>query len=161
MDPARIRAILIIIAVVALILFGCFKNRFISHGELLKKLDGFFTGRAPLSDDDFYIQYFEAQGIPKEIPIKVRHIFEKYFDADFSRIRNTDDFPEEMKFIWGFDSMVDMEIAAEISKEFDLPDEVKFEKVRSIQDIVSMIWKYKQTRPNHRVHSITDHGGAE
>lgn len=160
MDPSRIRAILIIIAGISVIAFLCYKNRPISGKELARRLNDFFAGRNPLSDNDFYVQYFEKQGIPKEIPIRVREIFSEKFDADFSRISNTDDFSEEMKFIWGFDSMVDVEIAVEITKEFDLPDNVEFENVRSIQDIVSMVWKYKQ-KPNQSTHSITASGGSE
>lgn len=117
---------------------------FISKEELDQKLSDYFGDRPKLSDEDFYVEYFKAQGIPKEIPIRVREIFEDHFDADFSQIKNTDDFSEEMKFIWGFDSMIDVEIAVAISEEFDLPKEVEFEKVKSIQDIVSMVWKYKQ-----------------
>ena len=147
METGTIITLAIILILLVSTLFSCFKNKFISHDELIEKLNGFFKGRMPLDDVNFYLQYFEQQGIPKEIPIRVRQIFEEHFDADFSRIKNTDDFSEEMKFIWGFDSMIDVEIAVEITKEFDLPDEVEFEKVKSLQDIVSMIWKYKQ-EPN-------------
>lgn len=117
------------------------KSGFISHKELLKKLDEFFEGRASLSDDDFYIQYFERQGIQKEIPIRVRKIFEEMFEADFSRITSTDDFSEEMKFIWGFDSMIDVEIVMAVEEEFNIKignEEAK--KMKSIQDIVSCVW---------------------
>ena len=151
MASINISAILFIIAVIALIIFGCFRGNLISHEELLRKLDDFFNGRTPLSDDEFFIHYFEAQGIPKEIPIRVRKIFEEHFDADFSRIKSSDDFSEEMRFIWGFDSMIDVEISVEITKEFDLPDDVEFDTVKSLQDIVAMIWKYKQA-PCDSVH---------
>jgi len=117
------------------------KSGFISHKELLKKLDEFFEGRASLSDDDFYIQYFERQGVQKEIPIRVRKIFEEMFEADFSRITSTDDFSEEMKFIWGFDSMIDVEIVMAVEEEFNIKignEEAK--KMKSIQDIVSCVW---------------------
>ena len=127
------------------------KSGFISHKELLKKLDEFFEGRAPLSDDDFYIKYFEGQGVQKEIPIRVRKIFEEMFEADFSRITSTDDFSEEMKFIWGFDSMIDVEIVMAVEEEFDIKiEDEEAEKMKSIQDIVIGVWNKK--KPNQSLH---------
>ena len=145
MDPVKIRAWVIIIVVLSVIVFFWWKNRLISHPELVQKLNDYFNGRTPLDDDDFYTQYFQEQGVPREIPVRVRQIFSDKFDADFSRIKNTDDFSEDMKFIWGFDSMVDVEIVVEIEKEFSIsiPDQVA-EKMTSIQKIVDAVWEQKK-----------------
>lgn len=125
---------------------------FISHKELIAQLDEFFKGRISLSDEDYYVQYFQLQGIPKEIPIRVRKIFEDMFEADFSRIKNTDDFSEEMKFIWGYDSMIDVEIVMEIEDEFGIKFEnEEAEKMRSIQDIVIGVWNKTKNLPNQRI----------
>ena len=113
----------------------------LNQKSLADQLDRYFGDRQPLSDDDFYIQYFEKQGIPKKIPVKIRKIFENQFGADFSRISNTDDFSTDMKFIWGFDSLGDVEIIIAIEEEFDIKIEnEEAEKMKSIQDIVSCVW---------------------
>jgi acyl carrier protein len=154
MDPVKIRAWVIIIVVLSAIVLFWWKNRLISHAEFVQKLNDYFKGRTPLDDEDFYIQYFRKQGIPREIPVRVRQIFSDKFDADFSRIRNTDEFGEDMKFIWGFDSMIDVEIVMEIEKEFGIkiPDE-EAEKLTSIQKIVDSVCNHKKNaQPEHRAY---------
>jgi len=47
----------------------------LSQNGLLLELDSYFEGRKRLTEEEFYIQYFEDQGVPKDIPIKVRKIF--------------------------------------------------------------------------------------
>lgn len=145
MDLVKIRAWLIIIAIIAVIVFYCWKKMPSSHAELIQELDDFFRDRTPLDDEDFYVQYFQKQGVPREIPIRVRQIFAEQFGADFSRITNADDFSEEMKFIWGFDSMIDVEILVEIEKEFGItiPDKVA-EEMTSIQKIIDAVWELKK-----------------
>ena len=134
-----------------LILYIIYK---IDQKSLTDQLDQYFGDRQPLSDDEFYIQYFEAQGIPKEIPVKVREIFREQFGADFSRINNSDDFSEGMNFIWGFDSMADIEIIMAVEEEFDIKiEDEEAEKMISIQDIVVGVWNKKQ-KPNQSIEAI-------
>ena len=87
---------IIAIGIGTLILYLIFKW---DRQAFIRQLDLYFGNRSKLSEDDFYARYFEAQGIPKAIPIRIRKIFENQFDADFSRISSADDFSEEMNFI--------------------------------------------------------------
>jgi len=49
-----------------------------------------------------------------------------------------------MKFIWGYDSMVDVEIVMALEEEFDIKiEDSEAEHMRSIQDIVMCIWNKK------------------
>ncbi len=123
-------------------------SRLTEYG-LISDLDEFFKGRESLDDDEFYIKYFQDQGIQKEIPIKVRKIFEEQFEADFSRISDKDDFSEDMKFIWGYDSMVDVEIVMALEDEFGIKiSDNEAENLKSIHDIVMCICS-KQPKPNN------------
>ncbi|WFB37580.1 acyl carrier protein [Kiritimatiellota bacterium B12222] len=147
-------ATIIVILIVSL-LFNVGRKRewftLLTEYGLIKELESYFSGRPKLSDEDFYITYFQDQGIPKEIPIRVRGIFEEQFEADFSRITNTDDFSEEMKFIWGYDSLVDVEIVMALEDEFDIKIEnSEAEKMKSIQDIVMCVWNKKNDNPTMR-----------
>jgi len=66
-----------------------------------------------------------------------------------------------MKFIWGFDSLVDVEIVRALEDEFDVKIEnEEAEKMKSIQDIVVGVWN-KKNLPNQSTHSITGSAGSE
>ena len=141
---------------------GDFRNApsLIGHNELIEKLDEVFNDRESLSDEEFYTQYFEMQGIPKEIPIRVRKIFEEQFDADFSRVKNTDDWSQEMQVIWGVDSMIDVEIIMAVEEEFGVRiEDEEAEKMKSIQDIVACVWNKKEFH-NHPSEDVRQPGGG-
>jgi acyl carrier protein len=121
-----------------------FKNELITKRQLEAKLDEAFHGRAPLSGEQFYDAYFAKQGIPKEIPLNVKRIFEEHFGTDFSRLNDDDDFSKELSFIWNYDSMVDVEIVIAIENEFGIKvTDSEATEMKTIKAIVETIWKKK------------------
>jgi len=140
-----------------------FKNELITKRQFEAKLDEAFHGRAPLSDEQFYEAYFAKQGIPKEIPLSVKRIFEEHFGTDFSRLSDDDDFSKELSFIWNYDSMVDVEIVIAIEDEFGIKvTDAEATEMKTIKAIVETIWKKKSQQsdtPNHRSPSAPVVGG--
>lgn len=133
---------------------GWFTNVLITQRELETKLEEAFQGREPLTNEAFYEAYFARQGIPKEIPLAVKRIFEEHFGTDFSRLSDDDDFSKELRFIWDYDSMADVEIVIALEEEFDIKlSDAEAASMTSINAIVDTIWKKKTQQSdtsNHR-----------
>lgn len=132
---------------------GWFTNELITKRQLEAKLDEAFHGRDPLNGEQFYEAYFAKRGIPKEIPLSVKRIFEEHFGTDFSRLSDDDDFSKELSFIWNYDSMVDVEIVIAIEEEFGIKvSDAEATEMKTIKAIVETIWKKKTQQrdtPNH------------
>ncbi len=121
---------------------GAFEDKYIiSRKEFEAKMEEAFHGRPSLSPDEYYKAYFAKLGIPKDIPIRVRRIFEESFEADFSRLKDDDDFSKELRFFWDYDSMIDVEIVVSLEKEFkvDISDE-EAAQMKTIRSIIETIW---------------------
>jgi acyl carrier protein len=117
---------------------------FITHKQFLAKCEAAFHGRTPLTPDEYYEAYFGKSGIPKEIPVRVRRIFEEHFDADFSRLKDDDDFTKELSFFWDYDSFVDVEIVLALEEEFGIEiSDKEATEMKSVRAIVETIWKKK------------------
>ncbi len=48
--------------------------------------------RARLSDDEFYEKFYSATGIPKDIPARLRKLYQTIMGYDFSALRPEDNF---------------------------------------------------------------------
>jgi acyl carrier protein len=126
---------------------GWFKDELISKRQFEEKLDEAFHGRTPLTDDEFYEAFFAKQGILKEIPLAVKRIFEEQFGADFSRIHDDDDFSKELRFIWNYDSLVDVAIVIAIEEEFGIKvSDAEATEMKTIKAIVETVWAKKSHR---------------
>jgi len=105
-----------------------------------KKLEALFAGREPLNDADFYEAYFKVLGVTPEISSKVRKIFEETLNADFSKIKDTDDFSKEFAFFWAMDSMADVEIVIALEKEFGIKiTDDEAQEMKTFRDVVLSI----------------------
>lgn len=117
----------------------------ITRKQFELELEHAFKGREPLSPEQYYEAYFAKQGIPKEIPIRVRCIFEEHFEADFSRMKDDDDFSKELRFFWDYDSMNDVEIVIALEKAFDIKiSDAEAAQMKTIHAIVDTIWNKKR-----------------
>lgn len=138
---------------------GWFTSERITKRQLEEKLDEAFHGRDPLTNDQFYEAYFVKQGVPKEIPLAVKRIFEEHFGTDFSRLSDDDDFSKELRFIWDYDSMVDVEIVIALEEEFGIKvSDAEATEMKTIKAIVKTIWE-KTSRQSETLspHSPTAH----
>ena len=129
---------IILIMVVVLILSLLFqKNEKVEKEKQIKKA---FSGRESLSPQQFYERYFESQGVPLEVVVKIRELLEKHLEADLSRLSAEDDFSKNIQFFWDFDSLADVEIVMALEEEFDIKlTDADARKMCTVRDIVNEI----------------------
>ncbi len=129
---------------------GWFADRhIITRQQFESQLEDVFRGRSSLTSDEYYETYFMNLGVPKEIPIRIRRIFEEHFDTDFSRLTPDDDFSKDLSFFWDYDSMVDVELVLAIEEEFGIKISNKeAEGMKSIRKTVETVWKKKEFPTN-------------
>ena len=102
-----------------------------------RELEQVFAGREPLDDSQLWERYFKQQGVAPETVVKIRQIFSDILEADFSRIRDTDDFSKELAFFWDFDSMADVELVQELEDRFGITiTNAEAERMKTLRDIV-------------------------
>jgi len=82
--------------------------------------------RPRLDDDAFYEQFYAGTGIPKDIPVRLRIVFENMVGVDRRIIRPEDNFfliePEldSVELIWGLEREFKMKVDTETAfKEMD------------------------------------------
>lgn len=106
-----------------------------------EKLDDAFAGREPLDEQTFYEKYFRARGVPSDVVIKVKRIFESELGVDLSRLSAEDDFSRNLSFLWEYDSMADVEIVIRLEEEFGIKiADAEAEKANTIEAIVNLVW---------------------
>ncbi len=109
-----------------------------------KNLEKVFDGRQELNEWDFYERYFESQGVPFFIIMKIREILEDVLDADLSRLSAEDDFSKNLNFFWQEDSLADVEMFEKIEEEFQIKfHQSDFDNLEttSVNDIVNIVWR--------------------
>lgn len=104
------------------------------------QLERVFAGREPLSPDSFYLKYFQNQGYPKETVIRIKQVFDSHVGFDLTRLSAEDDFSKELKFIWTYDSLADVETIVGLEKEFGIKiEDAEAERMKTIKDVVEII----------------------
>jgi acyl carrier protein len=109
-----------------------------------KNLEKVFDGRQELNERDFYERYFESQGVPFFIIMKIREILEDVLDADLSRLSAEDDFSKNLNFFWQEDPLADVEMFEKIEEEFQIKfHQSDFDNLEttSVNDIVNIVWR--------------------
>jgi acyl carrier protein len=126
----------------------------ITRKQFEAKVEEAFRGRPPLDPDEYYEAYFAKLGIPKDIPARVRRIFEEQFEADFSRMKDDDDFSKD------YDSMVDVEIVLALEDEFGIKiSDKEAAEMKTIRAIVDAILK-KKVQPSGSGYRPLEAGSA-
>jgi acyl carrier protein len=111
-----------------------------------QRLEQVFSGRQPLTPDEFYQKYFESQGYAKFVVLKVKEIFQENIDFDLSRISSKDDFSKELNFIWDFDSMADVEIVISLEKAFKIQiTDAEATAMKTLSDVIHIVSTKIQT----------------
>jgi acyl carrier protein len=106
-----------------------------------RKFRNVFSGRPPLSEQDYYERYFRDRNIPSDVVIKIRKILEEVLETDLARLQPTDDFNKNLSFFFEYDSMAAEELMARLEEEFNV--NITFaeaEKAHTIEEIVKLVW---------------------
>lgn len=107
-----------------------------------RKIQTAFAGREKLDDQTFYERYFQSQGVPKRIVSKIKKILQEELDADLSQMRAEDDFSQNLKFFWDYDSMADVEIVVRLEEEFGIKiNNEEAQDTRTVADMVNLVWR--------------------
>lgn len=123
------------------------KNHFMLRA-LLDKLDisgirqqeRFFAGRTPLSSQEFYVKYFSGRGFSQDLVVRIKDIFDARIGFDLSRLSSEDDFTTELKFIWDYDSLADVETLVALEEAFDIKiSDEEAARMKTIKDVVQLI----------------------
>ena len=111
-----------------------------------RAVEALFRGRPSYSYDQFYEKYFMEKGVPQIAVQGVREVLEEVLDVDLSRLTNKDDFSNNLKFFWDFDSMADVEIVIELEKKFGIEiEDREAAETSTIEEIVMLVWGKMQT----------------
>jgi acyl carrier protein len=116
-----------------------------------EKLDSVFAGREPLDDHQLWERYFRQNDVAPATVARIREIFSEILRVDFSRIRDTDDFSEELAFFWDFDSLADVELVEALEKQFDIRiTDAEAEAMKTLRDIVLTVHEKISKNPHRK-----------
>ncbi len=104
------------------------------------EINKIFEGRNKFTPDEFYEKYYSDKGIPKYIIIDILKLLEAELETDLSRIMPDDDFSKNLRYLFEFDSMADVEIIESIENKFSLNiSDTEAESIRTINDLVFFV----------------------
>ncbi|MBI2375104.1 MAG: hypothetical protein HYV07_13995 [Deltaproteobacteria bacterium] len=111
------------------------------RGRRRADIEAAFDGRKNLDPDEFFAEHFSETPVPRDVSDRLRTIFEHVADTDLSLVRRHDRFSDELKFIWAYDSMADVEIVMSIEEEFriNLPGPV-LDEAKTLRDLGCLVW---------------------
>jgi acyl carrier protein len=128
-------ALLIIVGVVVLVLFGKLESR-----RRKARIETSFAGRERLTSEQFYERYFKETGVPFSIVSGVRKVLEEQLGADLACMSAEDDFSRNLKFFWAFDDMADVAIVEALESHFNVSiTDAEAARTHTVSDIVSLI----------------------
>jgi acyl carrier protein len=104
------------------------------------EIDKVFEGRIKLTPDEFYEEYYNDKGIPKYIILDILKLLEDELEADLSRLIPDDDFSKNLRYLFEFDSMADVEIIESIESKFSITiSDTEAENIKTINDLVLFV----------------------
>jgi acyl carrier protein len=104
------------------------------------EIDKVFEGRIKLTPDKFYEEYYNDKGIPKYIILDILKLLEDELEADLSRLIPDDDFSKNLRYLFEFDSMADVEIIESIETKFSITiSDTEAENIKTINDLVLFV----------------------
>jgi acyl carrier protein len=104
------------------------------------EIDKIFEGRTKLTPDKFYEEYYNDKGIPKYIILDILKLLEDELEADLSRLIPDDDFSKNLRYLFEFDSMADVEIIESIESKFSITiSDTEAENIKTINDLVLFV----------------------
>jgi acyl carrier protein len=128
-------AIVIIVILIAAIMWGKIddKNRDI---EIVK----IFKGRESLSPREFYEKYYGDRDISEYVVVNIIKILETTLDTELSRLTPSDDLSENLRYLFEFDSMADVDIVESVESRFAIKiSDTEAENINTINDLVLFV----------------------
>lgn len=107
----------------------------------LQDIQAAFDQRTKLDPDEWFEEHFSGTPIPRDVADKIRAVFEEIAESDLSRLRSRDRFGHELKFIWAYDSMADVEIVTSIESEFKITfTGPVLDETKTFRDLGCLVW---------------------
>lgn len=104
------------------------------------EIDKIFEGRSTLSPVDFHKKYYRDKGIPKYITLDILKLLEENLETSLTRLRPDDDFSKNLRYLFQFDSMVDVEIIESIESKFSVTiSDSEALNIKTINDLVLFV----------------------
>jgi acyl carrier protein len=128
-------AIVIIVILIAAIMWGKIedKNRDI---EIVKM----FKGRESLSPREFYEKYYGDRDISEYVVVNIIKILETTLETELSRLTPSDDLSENLRYLFEFDSMADVDIVESVESRFAIKiSDTEAENINTINDLVLFV----------------------
>jgi acyl carrier protein len=128
-------AIVIIVILIAAIMWGKIedKNRDI---EIVKM----FKGRESLSPREFYEKYYGDRDISEYVVVNIIKILETTLETELSRLTPSDDLSENLRYLFEFDSMADVDIVESVERRFAIKiSDTEAENINTINDLVLFV----------------------
>jgi acyl carrier protein len=111
-------------------------------GRGAEDVEKIFSGRPALTDDAFFDRYFTGCDVNKAVAIGVRAAFVNRLPFDMGRLAPDDSFKSELNFVWGYDSLADVEVICEIEKRFNVKiSDVEARGAATLGDMIHLVNK--------------------
>lgn len=105
-----------------------------------KAVHDLFAGRAELTEQAFFEQYFKAEGVSERVAIGVRQVLEETFEADLSQLSAEDDFSQNIRYFFESDSMANLDLLVAVEKRFSIKiTDIEAENVSTIRQLVMLV----------------------
>ncbi|MDX2368120.1 MAG: acyl carrier protein [Colwellia sp.] len=125
--------VVIVLVVISLFIKKDDKNRKVEIGKI-------FEGRKKLTPVEFYEKYYSDKGIPKYIILDILNLLEDELEADLSQLEPDDDFSKNLRYLFEFDSMADVEVIESIESKFSIKiSDSEAENIKTINDLVLFV----------------------
>ena len=128
-------AVVIIILVIVAFLWGKAddKNREV-------EIDKIFEGRTSLSPREFYQKYYSNQAVPENTVLDIINILEEELETDLSRLIPSDDFSDNLRYLFEFDSMADVGVVESVEQKFSIKiTDSEAENIKTINDLIVFV----------------------
>jgi acyl carrier protein len=121
-------------------------SRFFAIFDTRKRADeATFKGRPSYSHEQFWYQFFNETEVPPRVAKGVREVLEEVLCVNLSRFTDQDDFSNNLRFFFYFDSMADVEIVIELEKTFGIEiEDQEASETSTINEIVILVWRKLQ-----------------
>jgi acyl carrier protein len=107
---------------------------------LKRRIETAFAGREPLSDEQFFARFFHASGVRSDVSSKVRRVLAEQLGQDLSRLQSSDDFTQNLKFLFDADSMANVEIVLALEECFHIKiTNEEAQAMHTVEDIVLVV----------------------